>query len=87
MTIFSVISECKFTPSSFMEKSIQYFNEVCIQRFVEMKIELYQNPKNLAEYIQNLEKELRKLGRNIISETLEDMNQALIYSEHRKNDG
>ena len=67
-----------------MENSIQYFNEVCIQRFVEMRNELYQNPKNLAEYIQNLEKELRELGRNIIAETLGEMNQALIDSERRK---
>lgn len=67
-----------------MEKSIQYFGEVCIQRFLEMRNELFQNPKDLAEFILNVESETRKLGRVIVEETLELMDKLICESEKRK---
>ncbi|SDI36851.1 hypothetical protein SAMN05421493_11273, partial [Pseudobutyrivibrio sp. 49] len=67
-----------------MQKSIQYFGEVCIQRFLEIQKELYQNPKDLAEFILNVESEVRKLGRIFIEETLEEMDQLIRESDKRK---
>lgn len=67
-----------------MQKSIQYFEEVCIQRFLEMRKELFQNPKDLAEFILNVEGEVRKLGRVVVEETLEEMDQLIRESDKRK---
>lgn len=67
-----------------MQNSIHYFAEVCIQRFLEMQKELYQNPKDLAEFILNVESEVRNLGRVIVEETLEEMDQLICESEKRK---
>jgi len=69
-----------------MQNSIQYFAEVCIQRFLEMRLELFKNPKDLADFILNVENEVRKLGRVIIEETLEEMDTLICESEKRKKD-
>lgn len=67
-----------------MTNSIQYFSDVCINRFLEIQEELFKEPQHFAEFVSDLEEELRKLGVKIIEETLEEMDQMIQNSLKRK---
>lgn len=67
-----------------MNNSIQYFQEVCIKKFIEIQEELFKEPKNFAEFVNELDSELRKLGVKIIEETLEEMDHMIQKSLKRR---
>ncbi len=61
-----------------MEEIIRYFYEECINKFVDLRMELYEHPENLAEFIQNTRKETDELARRTVETVLQEMND-LIY--------
>lgn len=67
-----------------MNNSIQYFQEVCIKRFMEIQEELFKNPTKFADFVTDLDTELRKFGVKIIEETLEEMDKMIQASLKRR---
>lgn len=61
-----------------MEEIIRYFSEECINKFVDLRMELYEHPENLAEFILNTRKETDELARRTVEMVLQEMND-LIY--------
>ena len=67
-----------------MEESIQYFQEVFIRNFIAARDKLYKAPKDLADFILEVNNEVRKLGCQLIKETLEGMDRLISNSNKRK---
>ena len=67
-----------------MEEIIQYFAEVCINRFIEAHNKFFKEPDSFAE----LEKEtvciVDDLGKEFIRVTLEEINRCFRASDWRK---
>ena len=71
--------------SSSMYNSIHYFNEIGVKN-IEKKIKSFiSEGKDLGDLIFMLQEDLFELGRNIITEVLEDMDDYLRRSGVRKN--
>ena len=49
-----------------MVNSVKYFEEVCINKFLEMSAEFAENPTDIASYVKNVTDQLTKLGQEII---------------------
>ena len=62
-----------------MEEIIRYFYEECIKNFVDLRMELYHHPENLAEFTTNIRKETDELARRTVEMVLQEMND-LIYN-------
>ena len=69
-----------------MIKSIQHFEEISIGVFEEITNEFFRNPKDFAGFTHGITEELNKLGRMMIQEALEEMDQMLRKSGRRKQD-
>ena len=69
-----------------MYNSIQYFNEVGVRKIEETIKKFIREKKDLADLVFGLQESLYELGRNIIIEVLEDMDQYLRESAVRKKD-
>lgn len=72
--------------TSSMYNSIHHFNEFGVKRIEKIIKEFIKEGKDLADLIFGLEESLFELGRNILVEVLEDMDQHLRDSALRKND-
>ena len=72
--------------TSSMYNSIYHFNEFGVKTIEKMIKEFIKEGKDLADLIFGLEESLFELGRNILVEVLEDMDQHLRDSGLRKND-
>lgn len=60
-----------------MIHSILYFEENCIKIFEKLENDFLRNPKNFAEYVYGIVDELYKLGKEMLKESIETMNQML----------
>lgn len=67
-----------------MVNSVKYFEEVCINKFLEMSAEFAENPTDIASYVKNVTDQLTKLGQEIIKETLEEFDTIIKESAERK---
>ena len=69
-----------------MIKSIQHFEEISTGVFEKAIGEFYKNPKDFASFTRGITEELYTVGRILIRETLEEMDQMLRNSGKRKQD-
>lgn len=67
-----------------MDKSIRHFQEISIRVFQNIIEEFFKDPKDFASFTRGITDELHSLGRFLIKETLEDMDERLRHSEERK---
>ncbi len=67
-----------------MKEIIQYFNEVCINELSQVSENLYKNPSQFAEYIDELKKTVNKLGVEFVKETLEIIDESIKNHAKRK---
>lgn len=67
-----------------MIKSIKYFEEECIKKFIKLEDDFMKEPTKLAEYVLGVTDGLHKLGLEMIKESLESMDQMLQESPIRK---
>lgn len=63
--------------------SIQHFFEKDISNLVQIKENFYQNPREVYEFIEGIHTEVLKLGRNLVEETLEELDGMLCTSGKR----
>ena len=68
-----------------MINSLKYFNEVCTNKFEKIENEFFEDPKDIASYVNNLKEVLEELGVVIIREMLEDLDQMIKDSSARKD--
>ena len=68
-----------------MDKSIQYFTDFCIRRFMELQEAFFNNPSDIASYVYGLDEELRKLGVAMIKESIELIDETLCKNGRRKD--
>ena len=68
-----------------MEEIIQYFAEVCINRFIEEQKKLFEKPQGFAEFEKGITEAVNGLGREFIRITLEEINTAFRKSLRRKD--
>lgn len=69
-----------------MYNSIQHFNEFGAKKIEETIRKFISDKKDLTDLVLGLRESLHELGRNIITEVLEDMDQYLIDCAVRKKD-
>ena len=69
-----------------MVKSIQHFEEISTGVFEKVIGEFFRDPKDFASFTQGITEELHRIGRLLIQETLEEMDQMLRDSGKRKRD-
>jgi hypothetical protein len=69
-----------------MYNSIQHFNEIGVRKIEETIKNFISEKKDLADLVFGLQESLYELGRNIVTEVLEDMDQHLRESAVRKKD-
>ena len=67
-----------------MINSIKYFEEKCINRFEELENEFIREPQKMAEYVIGLTEELHNVGKRMIQESLETMDEMLQASQKRR---
>lgn len=67
-----------------MINSIRYFEKECINKFEKLENDFLKEPTKIAEYVMGLTEELHDLGREMIWETLESMDEMLVESPIRK---
>jgi hypothetical protein len=66
--------------------SIQQFNELGVKK-IEERIKIFLSEgKDIADFILGVSKDLMKLGRDIVAEVLEDMDEFLRHDGVRKKD-
>ncbi len=69
-----------------MYNSIQHFNELGVKKIEERVKNFISEGKDIADLILGLNEDLMQLGRDIITEVLEDMDEYLRKNEVRKKD-
>lgn len=69
-----------------MIKSIQHFEEISTRVFEKIIGNFYRNPTDFASFTKGITEELHNVGRILIKETLEEMDQMLRDSGKRKQD-
>ncbi len=69
-----------------MIKSIQHFEEISTGVFEKIIGEFFRNPKDFAAFTKGITEELHKIGRMMIQEVLEEMDQRLRDSGKRKQE-
>lgn len=69
-----------------MNKSIKYFNEISTDVLQNLKISFLEKPENFAEFSRGIQEELNELGKQIIKETFEDINEEIRQSQRRKEE-
>lgn len=67
-----------------MDKSIRHFQEISTKVFQKITEEFFKNPKDFASFTSGITDELHNLGRVMIQETLEEMDEMLRDSDARK---
>ena len=67
-----------------MDKSIRHFQEISTKVFQKITEEFFKNPKDFASFTSGITDELHNLGRVMIQETLEEMDEMLRESDARK---
>lgn len=67
-------------------KSIKHFEEISTGIFEKVIGEFFRNPTDFASFTMGITEELHKVGRLLIQETLEEMDQMLRKSGKRKQD-
>lgn len=65
---------------------IQYFGDVCIKKFMDLKLELYKHPDGFAQFVKGIEETVKNLGVRMVEETLEEMDGMIRESPKRKQD-
>ena len=68
-----------------MKEIIQYFAEVCINRFIEEQNKFFERPQGFADFEKGITEAVNGLGREIIRITLEEINDAFRNSLWRKD--
>ena len=68
-----------------MEEIIQYFAEVCINRFIEEQKKFFESPHEFADFEKGITEVVSGLGREFIRITLEEINEAFRKSQLRKD--
>ena len=69
-----------------MYNSIQHFNEFGIKK-IEKAIDIFiAEKKDIADLVIDLQEKLFELGRDIVAEVLEDMDEYIFNSEGRKRE-
>jgi len=69
-----------------MYDSIQQFNEFGVKNIEKVIKKFIKNKKDIADLVLELKENLFELGRNIVTEVLEDMDENLRKSEARKKE-
>ena len=69
-----------------MYNSIQHFNELGVKKIEERIKKFISEGKDIADLILGLNEDLMQLGRDIITEVLEDMDEFLRQDGIRKKD-
>mgnify|MGYP002626817083 CR=1 FL=1 len=67
-----------------MEEIIQYFAEVCINRFMKEQEKFFKSPEGFADFEKGIAEAVNGLGREVIRLTLEEINQSFKDSSWRK---
>ena len=67
-----------------MEEIIQYFAEVCYERFMEEQEKIFKNPKGFSDFEKGVTEAVNGLGREFIRLTLEEMNRCFKDSLWRR---
>ena len=67
-----------------MEEIIRYFNKECINKFVDLRLELYEKPQNLADFVKAVQKETNELARRIVEAVVQEMNDKIKEMPARK---
>ena len=67
-----------------MNNIIQYLQETCIKRFEEIQEELFKDPTQFAEFVIDIDAEVKKLGIMVVQETLETMDAEIQKSLKRR---
>ena len=67
-----------------MNDIIRYFNEECIRKFVDLRMKLYEEPENLADFICDIRKETDEIARRIVQQTMQEMNDLIKQMPERK---
>ena len=67
-----------------MDRSIRHFHEISTRVFQKITEEFFKNPKDFASFTSGITDELHNLGRVMIQETLEEMDEMLRESDARK---
>ena len=67
-----------------MDRSIRHFHEISTRVFQKITEEFFKNPKDFASFTSEITDELHNLGRVMIQETLEEMDEMLRESDARK---
>ncbi|WP_243120216.1 UPF0236 family transposase-like protein [Caloramator sp. E03] len=70
--------------TSSMYNSIQQFNEFGVKKIEKEIKNFISERKDFADLVLGLREELFELGKNILTEVLEDMDEYIRNSEHRK---
>ena len=47
---------------NFCSTSIQFFSEVCIQKFMDLEESLYKDPSSFSEYVAGVQETVNSLG-------------------------
>ena len=68
-----------------MEEIIQYFAEVCYERFMEEQEKIFRNPKGFSDFEKGVTEAVNRLGREFIRLTLEEMNRCFKDSSWRRD--
>ena len=58
---------------SFIEENIRYFNEECIKKFIDLRIDLYKRSEDLAGFITATRKETDEIARRIVETVIQEM--------------
>jgi len=67
-----------------MYNSIQHFNDIGVKKIEKIIESFVAEKKDLADLVLGLQESLFELGRNIVAEVLEDMDEYLRNSAERK---
>ena len=68
-----------------MEEIIRYFNEECIKKFIDLRIDLYKSPEDLAGFITATRKETDEIARRFVETVIQEMNDVIKDMTIRKN--
>lgn len=68
-----------------MEEIIRYFYEECIKKFIDLRIDLYKSPEDLAGFISATRKETDEIARRFVETVIQEMNDVIKDMTIRKN--
>ena len=60
-----------------MENIISYITEEFIKKILDLKLEFYKEPRNIADLVVSTRMETDEIARRIIQEVLQEMNEMI----------